>query len=400
MEGNKIIPGASSINFDEISKKRIYDSINNSSFSKVALFKEKYNQLKYKLGRIPSLYDFAIKGEFNPEIILNHNKFDTYHTFLEYVEDGYSSQLSEAELAPLRFITKKLIKGIRPHELVILSCLLYNKCFTINQVERYLYETYGLEDQFESIKSAVNVLSMNFYRKETSDDYQANTIQFITDDDIDIERLYFNFDKDVYDDLKSNGDYRFEMSDSFRAATANPVCLNHIRDAIRYGFYKYANVYGDEKPFKWYEKYSREDVLRILNWERFMNGQNIGGYKIKYDTCPIFVTYNKAEDISQTINYEDHFITKDTFNWMSRNNRKTSLPELEPLINYNGVNTQLFIQKSNDEGIEFYYIGKLTPLKYKQVYRNINGKDQPIVNFKFRIDHEVKDELYSYFVND
>ena len=378
MEGNKIIPGASSINFDEISKKRIYDSINNSSFSKVALFKEKYNQLKYKLGRIPSLYDFAIKGEFNPEIILNHNKFDTYHTFLEYVEDGYSSQLSEAELAPLRFITKKLIKGIRPHELVILSCLLYNKCFTINQVERYLYETYGLEDQFESIKSAVNVLSMNFYRKETSDDYQANTIQFITDDDIDIERLYFNFDKDVYDDLKSNGDYRFEMSDSFRAATANPVCLNHIRDAIRYGFYKYANVYGDEKPFKWYEKYSREDVLRLLNWERFMNGQNIGGYKIKYDTCPIFVTYNKAEDISQTINYEDHFITKDTFNWMSRNNRKTSSPELEPLINYNGVNTQLYIKKSNDEGIEFYYIGKLTPLKYKQVYRNINGKDQPI----------------------
>ena len=50
MEGNKIIPGASSINFDEISKKRIYESINNTSFSKVALFKEKYNNLKYKLG--------------------------------------------------------------------------------------------------------------------------------------------------------------------------------------------------------------------------------------------------------------------------------------------------------------------------------------------------------------
>ena len=53
MEGNKIIPGASSINFDEVSRKRIYDSINNSSFSRKALFKEKYNQLKYKLGRIP-----------------------------------------------------------------------------------------------------------------------------------------------------------------------------------------------------------------------------------------------------------------------------------------------------------------------------------------------------------
>jgi hypothetical protein len=85
---------------------------------------------------------------------------------------------------------------------------------------------------------------------------------------------------------------------------------------------------------------------------------------------------------------------------MSRNNRKTSSPELEPLINYNGVDTELFIQKSNDEGIEFYYIGKLTPVSYRQVYRTIGGKEQPIVNFHFKIDHEVKDEIYNYFVKD
>ncbi len=400
IEGNKIIPGASSINFDEISKKRIYESINNTSFSKVALFKEKYNNLKFKLGRIPSLHDFAVNGEFNPEIILNHNKFDTYHTFLRYVEADYSAHLNEGELATLRFISKKLIKGIRPHELVILSCLIYNKYFTVNQVEKYLSETYGLENQFDSIKHAVNVLSMNFYRKETSDDYQANTINFVTDSDLNVEKLYFNFDKDIYNSLKDNKDYKFEISNTFRQALASSVCLEHIKDAIRYGFYKYDNVYMDKKPFKLYEKYSREDVLRLLNWERFMNGQNIGGYKIKYNTCPIFVTYNKKEDISETINYEDHFLSKDTFNWMSRNNRKTSSPELEPLINYNGINTQLFIQKSNDEGIEFYYIGKLKPLTYRQVYRNINGKDHPIVNFKFKILNEVSDEIYSYFVND
>ena len=85
---------------------------------------------------------------------------------------------------------------------------------------------------------------------------------------------------------------------------------------------------------------------------------------------------------------------------MSRNNRKTSSPELEPLINYNGLDVELFIQKNNDEGIEFYYIGQLTPLTYRQVYRTINDKEQPIVNFKFKINTEVKDELYSYFVND
>lgn len=400
MEGNKIIPGASSINFDEISKKRIFESINNSSFSKVSIFKEKYNNLKYKLGRIPLLYDFAVNGDFNPEIILNHNKFDCYHTFLDYVEKDYESMLTEEELATLRFISKKLIKGIRPHELVILSCLKYNRYFTVSQVERYLKENYGLENQFESIKSAINVLSMNFYRKETSDDYQANTIQFVTDEDLDIENLFFNFDNGVYKDLKNNKDYKFEASQLFKKCLTNPTYLNHFEDSLKYGFYKYGNVYEDLNPFKLYEKYSREDVLRILNWERFMNGQNIGGYKIKYNTCPIFVTYNKKEDISETINYEDHFINKETFNWMSRNNRKTSSPELEPLINYNGLDIELFIQKSNDEGIEFYYIGNLTPLNYKQVYRTIDGKEHPIVNFKFKISTEVKDELYSYFVND
>ena len=401
IEGNRIIPGASSINFDEVSKKRIYESINNTSFSKVALFKEKYNNLKYKLGRIPYLYDFAVNAEFNPELILNHNRFDTYDAFLDYVENDYKSSLNTHETASLKFISKKLVKAVRPHELVILACLKYNRYFTVAQVENCLKERYGLENQFESVKSAVNVLSCNFYRKETSDDYQANTVtSFISRDDMDYENIFFNFDKEIYDDLKNNKDHKFCVSEEFKNSLANPVYQKHLEDALQYGFFKYENVYRSDKPFKLYEKYSREDVLRIMNWERFMNGQNIGGYKIKYDTCPIFVTYNKAEDISETINYEDHFIDRQTFNWMSRNNRRTSSPELEPLINYNGVDTQLFIQKSNDEGIEFYYIGKLTPITYKQVYRNINGRDQPIVNFKFKMENEVTDDLYSYFVKD
>lgn len=395
MEGNKIIPGASSINFDEISKERIYDSINRTSFNKKALFKEKYNQLKYKLGRIPSLYDFAINAEFNPELILNHNDFPTYHSFLSQIDDDYKSHIDN--LDHLKFISKKLLKGIRPHELIILECLKHNKYFTVSQVEKCLKDNFNLKDQSDSIKGAINFLSLNFYLKENGEGYQANTIERIIDEP---ENLFFNFNAEIYRDLKNNRDYKFEISDSFKESLASQTFANHLNDALNYGFFKYENVYASQDDFKLYEKYSREDVLRIMNWERFMNGQNIGGYKIKYNTCPIFVTYNKSEDISETINYEDHFIDKNTFNWMSRNNRKTSSPELEPLINYNGVDTQLFIQKSNDEGIEFYYIGKLTPFSYKQVYRNINGKDQPIVNFKFKIHTEVKDELYSYFVND
>ncbi|WP_298521293.1 DEAD/DEAH box helicase [uncultured Methanobrevibacter sp.] len=395
IEGNRIIPGASSINFDEVSKKRIFDSINNTSFNRKALFKDKYMNLKYKLGRIPSLYDFAVNGDFNPEIILNHKDFPTYHDFLTQIDEDYDSHIDNTDA--LKFISKKLLKGIRPHELVILECLKCNGYFTFSQIEKCLEDSFSLKDQFESIKGAINFLSLNFYLKEKGEGYQANTIEKLVENP---ENLFFNYDDEPFAKLKDNPDHKFEISPGFREALTSQTFTDHLNDALKYGFFKYQNVYRDEKPFRLYEKYSREDVLRLMNWKRFMNGQNIGGYKIKYNTCPIFVTYNKAEDISETINYEDHFINKETFNWMSRNNRKTSSPELEPLINYNGVDTQLFIQKSNDEGIEFYYIGKLTPLAYKQVYRNIDGKDQPIVNFRFKLHPEVKDEIYSYFVND
>ena len=387
MEGNKIIPGASSINFDEISQKRIYDSINKTSFNRKALFKEKYTQLKYKLGRIPSLYDFAIKGEFNPELILSHKDYPTYHDFLSDIDDDYSSQIEDDEIDSLKFITKKLLKGIRPHELIILECLKLNKYFTIKQIEDCLRNNFDLDNQTESVKAAINYLSLDFYRKEKGEGYQANTIEKIVRNP---ENLFF----------KVSQDGKYEISNHFRNALANPTYYEHLNDALQYAFYKYETVYKNDSKFKLYEKYSREDVLRLLNWKYYMNGQNIGGYKIKYNTCPIFVTYHKSEDISETINYEDHFITKDTFNWMSRNNRRTSSKELEPLINYSDLDIELFIQKNNDEGIEFYYIGKLTPLRYKQMFREIDGKSQPIVNFKFHIDDEVTEEMYSYFVND
>ena len=58
LEGSKIIPGSSTISFDEISKKRIYESLDNTNFSKISIFKEKYKNLKYKLFRINYLVYF------------------------------------------------------------------------------------------------------------------------------------------------------------------------------------------------------------------------------------------------------------------------------------------------------------------------------------------------------
>jgi len=50
MEGNRIIPGCSTVNFDEVSKKHIFESIDKVNFNDVKLIKENYNMLKQKLG--------------------------------------------------------------------------------------------------------------------------------------------------------------------------------------------------------------------------------------------------------------------------------------------------------------------------------------------------------------
>ena len=54
-EGSRVIPGESTIHFDEISKKRIFESIDSSKTTK-SFLKEKYFALKYKLGRVPNIF--------------------------------------------------------------------------------------------------------------------------------------------------------------------------------------------------------------------------------------------------------------------------------------------------------------------------------------------------------
>ena len=61
-EGARVIPGSSTIHFDEISRKRIYASIAAARTNDLKLLKESYLSLKYKLGRIPTVSEFREYG--------------------------------------------------------------------------------------------------------------------------------------------------------------------------------------------------------------------------------------------------------------------------------------------------------------------------------------------------
>lgn len=54
----RIIPGSSTIHFDEISEKRIFSAIDMANFNDIKFIKENYKNLKNKLGHIPTLQAF------------------------------------------------------------------------------------------------------------------------------------------------------------------------------------------------------------------------------------------------------------------------------------------------------------------------------------------------------
>ena len=374
MEGNKIIPGASSINFDEISKKRIFESIDKTTFSKISLFKEKYNNLKFKIGKIPMLCDFYENGDMDPLLILNHSSFNCYAEFLQKVEKDYNHPFDENQINCLKLISKNLADGKRPHELLILKCLIYNKSFDVNKIDELLYEKYELKNQSKSIESAINLLKLDFFTNNEKAKYGITTF----------------FDEN------------YNISNQFSEFISQETFRIHLEDLIDFALLKYENSYHSNSKLKLYEKYSRKDVCRLLNWSHD-DSSTMYGYRIKHNTCPIFVTYKKDEGISKSTQYEDQFINKESFSWMTRSNVKLESKEPQAIIHHaeTGLEIHLFVKKSDDEGKDFYYIGQVTP--FDQIETTINndkGEELPIVNFKFKIDTEVKDELYSYFVND
>src|SRR5690606_16093414 len=91
-----------------------------------------------------------------------------------------------------------------------------------------------------------------------------------------------------------------------------------------------ARNYEVQQGFILYEKYSRKNVFRILNWEENPVAQNVGGYMISKDqkNCAIFVNYHKTDDISDTTKYEDEFVDQHTFKWYSKSKRKLNSPDV------------------------------------------------------------------------
>jgi hypothetical protein len=151
------------------------------------------------------------------------------------------------------------------------------------------------------------------------------------------------------------------------------------------------------------KKYSRRDVFRLLQWKQNPNAQNVGGYVVSSDKrqCPIFVNYHKDDSISATTKYEDHFVNTSTLVYMSKSRRSLQSPDVEVIRNQatNGLRIPIFVKKSNDEGLSFYYLGEGESESSQFVESTMpveQGKSVSVVKMVFTIDMPVEEGLYRY----
>ena len=166
MEGGRVIPGASTVHFDEISKKRIFASVDNANFSDIKLIKENYTNLKNKLGRIPHLRDFDDYGEMDVARIFDNNSLGSYYKFLVKYEKDYKLRLSQEEEKIVEFISKKLANGKRIQELQLLKRMLMyakglSKCGLFSSLSQDML-TYGKLISKEQKENIINVMTNEF----------------------------------------------------------------------------------------------------------------------------------------------------------------------------------------------------------------------------------------------
>ncbi len=104
--GSDMIPGSSTINFDKISKDRIFNAISQENFSLHNDLMNDYKMLKYKIGKIPSLCNFLEYGSRDPYTYIY--RYGSFFNFLsKYDDDFKNSTLSERQLRLLSFFYER-----------------------------------------------------------------------------------------------------------------------------------------------------------------------------------------------------------------------------------------------------------------------------------------------------
>lgn len=377
-EGEHTLAGSSTINFDRIAKERIYKAIDNANFKDLKILKEAYALLKQQLGRIPSLVDFEKYGSID-YLRFSEHKLGSYHAFLTKYEPDYKVKLSKEEENMLSFVSQRLAHGKWMEELYVLRALLEEEQVYLEKDARFSSDEEG-EKRYQALLAVVeNVLTNHFVTASNQKKTFASAIFVMRE-----------------------GAY-FKRSVAFARALNNPQFAQLLRELLRVSWERwekdYSHYYKDT-AFVMNKKYTYEDVCRLLCWEKNIVALNIGGYK--YDegtnTFPVFINYHKADDIQDSIKYEDTFISDDHLLAYSKSNQTTTSAAVERIYKAEELGTRiyLFVRKNKDDkdSKSFYFLGDMKPTGQPEARKMPDGK--PVTALYYHLQKPVAHDLYEY----
>lgn len=314
--------------------------------------------------------------------IFDNNSLGSYYKFLVKYEKEYKIRLSADEEKVIEFVSKKLASGKRIHELELLKRSLKYHHGLLGLLQESLSENYQQSMDENCAENIINMMTNHFPTNAAQKTY-ANCVFLEKEED----------------------DYA--VSKTFEAMLQSPDFYHILEELVDFGISRYHANYCNRyqnTDLVLYQKYTYEDVCRLLNWERNEVPLNIGGYKFdkKTKTFPIFINYDKQDDISDTTKYEDHFVGYNRLIAISKSGRTLDSEDVQNFLHAKerGIDVQLFVRKNKDDKIskEFYYLGRVNATGQVKEFVMPNT-DKTAVEIEWVLDTPVREDIYEYIVN-
>lgn len=376
MANRNQLEGLTTINFEAIAQKQIFDAITNSNLASIKILCEAYEEVKNRIGHVPLMYDFIVQNSIDPSIFFENVAFNHFGDVVRKFEKEqplvfftpYGEQI-------LRFVVAELLNGKRLHEVMLLKYLIQRKgCLSKNDYITAL-RRHDLAVDDDLIRAAVNVLSLQFFKEVDQKKYGQHILRV--------------------------SDTQYELVADFKHLLGDATFMDLLKDAIRVACYK-GKMYQDGQLTVG-RKYARKDACRLLMWDKD-ESSTLYGYRAKHGTCPIFVTYHKAADISEGTRYADAFINERVFHWYTTSKRTLTSPDVVPIIQSQelGIKLHLFVQKGITKGKKkdtmFYYLGEVILDKGSVMETTMPSNGEPVVTMNLELTQPVAHNLYHYIV--
>lgn len=370
-EGNRFIFGSSTIHFDKIARQKIYQAIDSAKLSDTALLKNEYLQLKQKLGKIPSIFDFSQFGSI--DILKFLDKFKTYHNFLQKYDKDYTIRFNTIQEEILYFISYRFAKGKRIHELIALKLLLKNTSHLLMDIEQILTTKYH-QELTEQIKVSLIRNLTNLFTISNEQSKFSNCI-FIKE---------------------NNNDYI--ISDIFKSALLDEKFYFQINEILDFALERYQKYYQNrykDTNLVLYQKYTYEEVCYLLNWPQKINPNAMAGYFYEKTThtMPVFINYIAPD--KKRVDYTNEFLSNTLITAYSKSNRKLDSSDAKHIYNAKEEQNKLylFVRKPSEdkEAKEFYFLGEIIAQGKPEFAPKYNG-----FKILYKLDTPVRADIFDY----